>query len=155
MRILPFIISTVATAGLVVLFNTALPVGKTKTPRLGYFLSPQQGFWQNAEASNTSFSGEVKLKGLKGKADVFIDERLVPHIYAQTDLDAYYVQGFIHAKFRLWQMDFQTYVAAGRLSEIVGSDKLDIDRFLEGWVWSMVRNKPCKEWRRTMKCRQP
>ena len=129
MRILPFIISTVATAGLVVLFNTALPVGNSRTPRLGYFLSPQQGFWQNAEPSNTSFSGEVKLKGLKGKADVFIDERLVPHIYAQTDLDAYYVQGFIHAKFRLWQMDFQTYVAAGRLSEIAGPDKLNIDLF--------------------------
>jgi penicillin amidase len=126
---MPFIISTVATAGLVFLFNTALPVAKSRTPRLGYFLSPQQGFWQNAEASNTSFSGEVKLKGLKGKADVFIDERLVPHIYAQTDLDAYYVQGFIHAKFRLWQMDFQTYVAAGRLSEIAGSDKLNIDLF--------------------------
>lgn len=129
MRIIPFLISTVATAGFVFLFNTALPVGNSKTPRLGYFLSPQQGFWQNAEASNTSFSGEVKLKGLKGKADVFIDERLVPHIYAQTDLDAYYVQGFIHAKFRLWQMDFQTYVAAGRLSEIAGPDKLGIDRF--------------------------
>lgn len=129
MRIMPFIISTVATAGFVFLFNTALPVANSRTPRLGYFLSPQHGFWQNAEPSNSSFSGEVKLKGLKGKADVFIDERLVPHIYAQTDLDAYYVQGFIHAKFRLWQMDFQTYVAAGRLSEIAGPDKLNIDRF--------------------------
>jgi penicillin amidase len=129
MRIIPFLISSVATAGLVFALNTALPVGKTKTPRLGYFLSPQQGFWQNAEASNTSFSGEVKLEGLKGKADVFIDERLVPHIYAQTDLDAYYVQGYIHAKFRLWQMEFQTYVASGRLSEIVGPDRLGTDQF--------------------------
>ncbi len=129
MRIIPFLISSVATAGLVFALNTALPVGNTKTPRLGYFLSPQQGFWQNAEASNTSFSGEVKLEGLKGKADVFIDERLVPHIYAQTDLDAYYVQGYIHAKFRLWQMEFQTYVAAGRLSEIVGPDRLGTDKF--------------------------
>ncbi|MCX6205284.1 MAG: penicillin acylase family protein [Bacteroidetes bacterium] len=129
MRIIPFLISTVATVGLVYLLNTPLPVGNTKTPRLGYFLSPQQGFWQNAEASNTSFSGEVKLKGLKGKVDVFVDERLVPHIYAQTDLDAYYVQGYIHAKFRLWQMEFQTYVAAGRLSEIAGPDKLPIDQF--------------------------
>ncbi len=129
MRIIPFLISTVATAGLVVALNTPLPVGTSKTPRLGYFLSPQQGFWQNAEPSNTSFSGEVKLEGLKGKADVFIDERLVPHIYAQTDLDAYYIQGYIHAKFRLWQMEFQTYVAAGRLSEITGPDKLPIDKF--------------------------
>jgi len=129
MRIIPFLISTVATAGLVYLFNTPLPVGNSKTPRLGYFLSPQQGFWQNAEPSNASFSGDVKLPGLKGKVDVFMDERLVPHIYAETDLDAYYVQGFIHAKYRLWQMEFQTYVAAGRLSEIAGPDKLNIDLF--------------------------
>ena len=129
MRIIPFLISTVATAGLVFVLNTSLPVGSSKTPRLGYFLSPQQGFWQNAEASNTSFSGDVKLEGLKGKVDVFMDERLVPHIYAQTDLDAYYVQGYIHAKFRLWQMEFQTYVAAGRLSEIAGPERLNIDLF--------------------------
>ena len=93
MRIAPFLISTAATAGLVFVLNSALPIGKTKTPRLGYFLSPQQGFWQNAEASNASFSGNIKLEGLKSKVDVFMDERLVPHIYAQTDLDAYYVQG--------------------------------------------------------------
>ncbi len=129
MRIIPFLISTIATTGLVFVLNTPLPVGNSKTPRLGYFLSPQQGFWQNAEASNTSFSGDVKLEGLKGKVDVFMDERLVPHIYAQTDLDAYYVQGFIHAKFRLWQMEFQTYVAAGRLSEIAGPERLNIDLF--------------------------
>ncbi|MBY0482074.1 MAG: penicillin acylase family protein [Chitinophagaceae bacterium] len=129
MRIVPFIISTVATAGLVFVLNTSLPLGKTKSPRLGYFLSPQQGFWQNAEATNSSFTEEIKIKGIRNKVDVFMDERLVPHIYAQTDLDAYYVQGFIHAKFRLWQMEFQTYVAGGRLSEILGSGKSDIDQF--------------------------
>jgi penicillin amidase len=53
----------------------------------------------------------------------------VPHIYADHDEDAYFVQGYLHAKFRLWQMDFQTRVASGRLSEIAGADKLSIDRF--------------------------
>ena len=60
---------------------------------------------------------------------IVFDERLVPHIYAANDLDAYYVQGFLHAKFRLWQMEFQTHVAAGRLSEIVGEDRVATDRF--------------------------
>jgi len=44
----PLIISAALTTGLVAVLNTPLSVGKTKTPRLGYFLSPQQGFWQNA-----------------------------------------------------------------------------------------------------------
>ncbi|MCX6299537.1 MAG: penicillin acylase family protein [Bacteroidetes bacterium] len=129
MRIVPFLLSSIATAALVIGLNTQLPLGGSKSPRLGYFLSPQQGFWQNAEATNQSYSENLNIKGIKSKVDVFIDERLVPHIYAENDLDAYYVQGFLHAKFRLWQMEFQTYVAGGRLSEILGEERLPLDRF--------------------------
>jgi len=129
MRIVPFLLSSIATAALVVGLNTQLPIGGSKSPRLGYFLSPQHGFWQNAEATNQSYTENLTIKGLKDKVDVFIDERLVPHIYAENDLDAYYVQGFLHAKFRLWQMEFQTYVAGGRLSEILGEERLPLDRF--------------------------
>ncbi len=129
MRIVPFVISGISTLALVTVLNMQLPAGASKTPRLGYFLSPQLGFWQNAEAVNADFNANIKAKDLKGKVDVYMDGRLVPHIYADNDLDAYYVQGFIHAKFRLWQMEFLTHVAGGRLSEIVGKDKLLTDRF--------------------------
>ncbi len=129
MRIVPLIISAALTTGLVAVLNTPLSVGKTKTPRLGYFLSPQQGFWQNAEPENKSFDANFVVDGLQDKVEVLMDERLVPHIYANNDNDAYYTQGFLHAKFRLWQMEFQTYVAAGRLSEIVGPDRIATDRF--------------------------
>jgi penicillin amidase len=129
MRFIPLLLSAVVTTALIIVLNVQLPVGKAKTPRLGYFLSPQCGFWKNAEPSDVSFDGDIKLKGLKGKVDVYMDERLVPHIYADNDLDAYYVQGYLHAKFRLWQMEFQTYVAAGRLSEIVGEERVSTDRF--------------------------
>lgn len=108
------------TIGLILLLNTPLPVGGGHTPRMGYFLSPQQGFWQNAEAANTKFDGDIKLTGIKGRVQVYFDDRLVPHVYAENDTDAFFVQGYLHAKFRLWQMDFQTYAAAGRLSEIMG-----------------------------------
>ncbi len=129
MRLLPCLLSAAATIGLTAVLNTQLPSGESKTPRLGYFLSPQQGFWQNAEPVDVAFDGEIKSSGLKGKVEVYMDDRLVPHIYAENDLDAYYAQGYLHAKFRLWQMEFQTYVAAGRLSEIVGEGRLNTDRF--------------------------
>ncbi len=129
MRLLPLIVSTVTTIGLVTVLNTQLPIGATKSPRLGYFLSPQQGFWKNAEKVNTNFDASIISNELKGNIDVYMDDRLVPHIYADHDEDAYFVQGYLHAKFRLWQMDFQTRVASGRLSEIAGADKLSIDRF--------------------------
>jgi penicillin amidase len=141
MRIIPFLVSGILTAALVFALDRQLPAGNGKTPRLGFFLSPQQGFWQNAEPANADFNADIKLPGVKGKVDVYMDERLVPHIYADNDADAYYVQGYIHAKFRLWQMEFQTHVAAGRLSEIVGEERLGIDQFFRrlGMVYGAER----------------
>ncbi len=129
MRIVPLLISALITAGLITALNVQLPSGKSKTPRLGYFLSPQYGFWQNAEPANISFNEDIKINGVRKQVDVYFDERLVPHIYAENNADAYFIQGFLHAKFRLWQMEFQTYVAGGRLSEIVGDERLGTDKY--------------------------
>lgn len=118
MRIISFILSTIITLALVFVLNNKWGA----IPALGKFLSPQQGFWQNAEATDYDFSENLSFTNLKDKAEVYIDDRLVPHIFAQNDEDAYFLQGFIHAKFRLWQMEFQTMAAAGRISEILGSD---------------------------------
>jgi penicillin amidase len=95
---------------------------------LGSFLSPQEGIWQNAESVDEDFGQDIKIKGVKNNVEVLIDDKLIPHIFAEQDIDAYYVQGYLHAKFRLWQMEFQTLAAAGRLSEIVGSKALKFDR---------------------------
>ncbi len=134
MRLIRFWIALILTAGLIFLLDIQLPSGGSKTPRLGMFLSPQKGFWQNAESVNFVYNENIKLDGLKGATEVYFDERLVPHVYAENDLDAFYVQGFLHAKFRLWQMEFQTHAAGGRLSEILGpksgeTDFLGIDVF--------------------------
>ena len=143
MRIIPFLVSATVTAALVFTLNVQLKLGATKAPRLGYFLSPQHGFWKNAEKINTNFDATILANDLKGEVDVYMDDRLVPHIYADHDEDAYYVQGYLHAKYRLWQMDFQTRVAAGRLSEIAGADKLSIDRFFRrlGMVYGAERTE--------------
>jgi penicillin amidase len=91
-------------------------------PPLGKFLSPQQGFWQNAEPSDEDYNASLQFADLKGKGTVYIDHRLVPHIFAEQEEDAYFMQGYLHAKFRLWQMEFQTFAGAGRLSEKLGND---------------------------------
>lgn len=134
MRIVSFLASAIFTVALVVLLNSRLPVGGAKTPAFGAFLSPQHGFWQNAEASNTDFNATFHFPQLQGTAEVYLDDRLVPHVYAQNENDLYFVQGYLHAKFRLWQMEFQTHAAAGRLSEIMGDSSsgtsfLKIDKF--------------------------
>ena len=81
MRVVPFVISTIITGALVFALNKKWgPV-----PPLGKFLSPQQGFWQNAEAADHDFSADLKLTGVKGKVEVYFDERLVPHVFAEND----------------------------------------------------------------------
>ena len=128
MRLLPLIASAIVTTALVFTLDIQLKLGNAKAPRLGYFLSPQHGFWKNAEKIDANFDASIVANELQGNVDVYVDDRLVPHIYAEYDQDAYFVQGYLHAKFRLWQMDFETRVASGRLSEIAGADKLPIDR---------------------------
>ncbi|MEP7236385.1 MAG: penicillin acylase family protein [Ferruginibacter sp.] len=124
MRILPFVVSAVVTSALVVLLNTNLLLPAP----LGKLLSPQHGVWQNAEPASENFTADLKFPQLSGKVDVYLDERLVPHIFAGQENDAYFVQGFLHAKFRLWQMELQSFAAGGRASEILGDKGLDHDR---------------------------
>ena len=124
MRIVPFIISTVITGGFIFAFNKQWGT----IPPMGKFLSPQYGFWQNAEPANQSFDADLYFSELKGKADVYFDERLVPHVFAENDEDLYFIQGYLHAKFRLFQMDLQTKAAEGRASEIAGKKAINYDK---------------------------
>lgn len=126
MRIVPFIISAIVTVTVIVVLN----MGIGSTPPLGPLLSPSHGLWKNAEPADASFAAEVIAGQLHDEVTVSIDERLVPHVFANNDHDAYFVQGYLHAKFRLWQMDFQTYAAAGRLCEILG-EKIGDNSVLE------------------------
>ncbi|MBX3257783.1 MAG: penicillin acylase family protein [Chitinophagaceae bacterium] len=124
MRIVGFFISLSVTVLLVVLLGSKLWLPLP----LGSFLSPQHGVWQNAEPVQQQFNDELLFSSLQSDAAVYFDERLVPHIVAESDEDAYFIQGYLHARFRLWQMEFQTHAAAGRVSEIVGDIAVDFDK---------------------------
>ena len=122
---LKFFISIVLTLGLI----WALQTKVGDIPPLGKFLSPSDGFWQNAESKHILSAESLQLDGLKEKVVIKYDDHRIPHIFANNDHDLYYAQGFVTARDRLWQMDIQTRSASGRLSEIVGSKALDIDRY--------------------------
>ena len=128
MRIVPFLIAAAITTALVITLNNRLTIGGKEAPAFGSFFSPQHGFWQNAEAVSENFTTNLAFPQLGGKVDVYLDDRLVPHIFAEQENDAYFVQGYLHAKFRLWQMELQTFAAGGRASEILGEKGLEHDR---------------------------
>ena len=52
----------------------------------------------------------------------------VPHIKARTLEDALYVQGYVTAEDRMWQMDTLRRFSAGELSEIIGVATLETDK---------------------------
>jgi penicillin amidase len=74
--------------------------------------------------------GQVHLPGLSAPVKIIRDHWDVPHIYGQTDADALFGQGYVHAQERLWQMDFNRRLTAGRLSEILGSAAVPLDRWI-------------------------
>ncbi len=74
--------------------------------------------------------GEVRLQGLQGPVEVVRDRWGIPHVSALGEPDAFFAQGYCHAQDRLWQMELGRRLARGRLAELLGSDLLDVDRFM-------------------------
>ncbi len=75
--------------------------------------------------------GEWTLAGLRGPVAVLWDAHALPQIWADSSVeDALFVQGYLHARDRLWQMDLVRHAIQGRLAEILGPDLLDTDIFM-------------------------
>lgn len=68
------------------------------------------------------------LAGLEQRAEIIVDHWGVPHIYAGTHYDAFFVQGFNAARDRLWQIDLWRRRGLGLLSEVFGADFVEQDR---------------------------
>ena len=67
---------------------------------------------------------------LDAPIDVLRDRYGVPHVFASSERDAFFGQGFVHAQDRLFQMDSMRRAASGRLAEWVGLPGLEADRFM-------------------------
>ncbi len=136
------------TVGITVLLSSSLKIGKGKLPPVGKFLSPFTGFWQNAEHRELAYAKTLDFAALSQPVKVLYDDRLVPHIFAENVRDAIFVQGYITAQHRLWQMEFQTHAAAGRLSEIIGERILETDKRTrrKGMLWAA--EKALEHWKK-------
>jgi len=75
-------------------------------------------------------SGTVSVAGLSAPLTIETDARGVPTIRAASVGDAMFGLGYVHARDRLWQMEYQRRIGAGRLSEILGPGLVETDRFL-------------------------
>ncbi|MCR2053163.1 penicillin acylase family protein [Actinomyces bowdenii] len=66
------------------------------------------------------YDGVITLSGPSDEITVSRDGRGVPHIYASSDHDLFFAQGYVQAQDRFFQMDMSRHLTAGRLSEMVG-----------------------------------
>jgi penicillin amidase len=74
--------------------------------------------------------GEIPVAGLGAAVQILRDGYGVPHIFAQSERDAHFALGFVHAQDRLWQLEMNRRIAAGRLSEVIGAGGVETDRFM-------------------------
>lgn len=74
--------------------------------------------------------GRIPARGLEYAVSITRNDAGVPFVTARSGHDAYFAIGWIHAQDRLWQMETQRRVGAGRLAEIVGEAGLKSDRFM-------------------------
>jgi penicillin amidase len=82
------------------------------------------------QASLPQVEGQAQAPGLRQAVDVVRDKEGIPHIFAANARDAWFSLGYVHAQDRLWQMEINRRIAAGRMAEILGPKALPTDRFL-------------------------
>lgn len=124
MKYFSFFFVLVITVALAVVVSR--PIGQI--PPIAPLLDPNHGFWQNTLSEDQFSVEEIDLENLTAPVEVVFDKNLIPHIFAENELDLYRAQGYVTAQHRLWQMEFQTMAAAGRISEIVGPIAIELDR---------------------------
>lgn len=91
-------------------------------------LSASSYLYYRLKKSIPSYEGELTLAVLEAPVNVSLDEWGIPHIEAQSELDARRALGYLMARERLFQMDLYRLAAKGELAALIGADALVIDR---------------------------
>jgi penicillin G amidase len=84
-----------------------------------------------------------EVAGLEQPAEILVDAWGVPHIYAGTHYDAFFVQGFNAARDRLWQIDTWRRRGLGLLAEVLGPGFVAQDRAARLFLY---RGDMYREW---------
>ncbi|MFW9851094.1 MAG: penicillin acylase family protein, partial [Candidatus Thorarchaeota archaeon] len=117
------VLSLIGPIALIIILT--MPIGPL-TGGLG-IIQPIGGIFDNG--SPDPGNQRITLAGLDAEVEVIIDHLGIPHIYADSIHDAMMALGYMHARDRLFQITMQNYLAAGRISEIVGGYAASSDMF--------------------------
>lgn len=101
----------------------------------GSLLAVRYGLRRYLSRSLPQIDGQLTIQGLDLPVEIIRDKWGVPHIFAQTEPDLFFAQGFVHAQDRLFQMDVNRRIGLGRLSEIAGPMAIPTDRMARILSW--------------------
>lgn len=87
----------------------------------------REQFETKAHAALSTTRGKIQVVGLREPVEVLRDRWGVPHIYARSQHDLFFAQGFVAAQDRLFQMELWKRAGQGRLAEILGASALPRD----------------------------
>ena len=82
------------------------------------------------QSSGTDYSFTLQSDAVSAPVNIVFDDMAVPHIYADSENDAMYALGYVHAAERLWQMDLLRRAGGGELSALLGPDMIENDQYL-------------------------
>ncbi len=106
-----------------------LAFGYGPVPALGRALDPGHGAWSSASGGLLPHSQTLTLPGLAHPVSVAFTSHGVPSIRADGQSDAFLALGYLHARFRLAQMDLERRLGEGRVAQLAGPAGVASDKF--------------------------
>jgi penicillin amidase len=124
-RAIHAVIALCASAALLAL----LAFGYGPVPALGRALDPGHGAWASAAGGLPVRSRTLALRGLANPVTVTFTSHGVPSVRAAGQDDAFLALGYLHASFRLAEMDAERRLGEGRVAQLAGPSGLASDKF--------------------------
>lgn len=103
--------------------------GAGPLPPLGPAFNPGTGVWTMAASAQLPKTETLAIAGLDKPVRVLFEANGLAHIDAATNHDLFLTMGYLHARFRLFQMDLMRRQGEGLLSQVVGAAALPTDKF--------------------------
>ncbi len=106
-----------------------LAFGYGTIPALGPALDPGHGVWTSAMGADLPHSQTLAIPGLVRPVRVSFTREGIASVHAADDSDLFLALGYVHAKFRLTEMDLERRLAQGRLAQLAGPSAVGSDKF--------------------------
>jgi penicillin amidase len=123
------IVSAVSAAIASAMVLGVLALGIGPVPALGKVLNPARGVWASTAGAVLPHSETLRLAGIAKPVVVSFTQTGVASVKAASRRDLFVALGYVHAEFRLTQMDLERRLGEGLLSQLVGSSALSSDKF--------------------------